>query len=1146
MKHAARLAVSIASLYALMYAVASHATDVATKPLKADVLVKPNVIFGMDDSGSMDSEVMLNNNDGAFWWDFNAGTGWNGSGRTHYNDAGAASSQWRKMVYLFPNGTGTGNRVYADADFSHFAILPTAPFAFLRSSAYNPIYYDPAVTYRPWAPAYFNGSLSTPPIASSSAVKSHPAYGTSTMNVSATISLNRTANFVFTALPGMRIPAGADKIVCNSLNASCGSWTAVTADEDATSNRVTHVAMAYFPATYFVRMNPSAVDTSVRDCTVDGVDCITAPDGGKLKRYEIKSTTTFPQVDSLGRARTYAEELQNFANWFQYYRKRKLMLAAAMGRVMETLHGMRLGVVAFNSHSNATMYDADAASAASNARRVAGIFYEANGSGGTPTRQTLKYIGEQYRRTDTTGSVYNMVQYACQRNNAFIVTDGFANASTVTLPAYDSGTSSTTWGSGAPYETIHPNGTLADLALRYYTNNPRPTLAQGVVGATANDSNTNLHMNTYALTMGARGTIFVGDDTPVPTTAGAWPNPNLDRNPTSVDDLWHATINGRGKMYLSTTPEETAVRVQNGLNHMVDQVGAQSSVSVSSVNLAQGDHQAYLGMYNPAGWSGDVTANAINTTTGAISDTDTWSAAAQLLSRNLATSPRIIATHNGSTAVAFRSTSTGIADLVNPSDVYGSDAEVIDYLRGDRSDEGIQFRRRTSLMGAVINARPVVSGPDNVVYAASSEGMLHAFDTATGNELWAYVPYSVLGEIGQTTSRSWTFETMLDGSPTLATVGSRKILVGGRGAGGSGFYALDVTAPRSVTSETGLASNVLWEFPGTSSAYPMGLSVGKPVVASTRTRGDVVLLTQGYNGISGGTAVTDGRSRVYMLNALTGAVIHTFVVNGGGTDPGLAQLSSLPESDGKTIYAYGGDERGNLWRFDLENLSAMRMAQLTDSGGSIQPITAAPQVVRYRDMRIVMVGTGRLLGSFDLTNPLAGRQTIYAIKDTNTELTTPRTTLTPRTLSNEDGFGERDLSGAAFNWSSDRGWYFDLPAGQQANTDPVAAYGMLVLTTNQATMSNCSASSYLYLVDVLSGMNVTTGWNFEAGTSGTSYAARRISNLRNASGISVQRGDTGNLIGSCMLSNAETCRTGLPNMFAVQPRKNSWRQIHRE
>lgn len=1133
----ARRWTSAASLILLMHGVASHATDVATRPLKADVLVKPNVIFGMDDSGSMDSEVMLKTNDGAFWWDFNAGSGWSAGGVLHYNDPGVASTQWRKLVYLFPNGTGAGNRHHGDAGNDHFAILPTAQFAFLRSSAHNPIYYDPQVTYQPWAPAYFNGALSTPPAAVATAARSHPVHGSSTMNLKIEQPKTTWDHWVFTALPGMVIPAGSHKLVCDANNANCISWipvnwVPVTVDEIAPAGKVTRVAMSYFPATYYVRMDPAAADPNLRNCTVDASTCVTAPDGSKLKRFEIRGSTTFPVVAELGRSRTYHEELQNFANWFQYHRKRQTMLAAAMGRVMETLNGMRLGVVAFNNRTAVTMHDADSAAPSTNARRIAGLFYEAKPSGGTPTRQALGFIGEQYQRP-------GIIQHACQRNNAFIVTDGFAEVAGVPLPAYDSGKSAGTWGTGAPYETTY-GYSLADLALRHYTNNPRPDLVRGVVGATPNDTNPDLHMNTYGLTLGARGTLFTSESMAAPTSASAWPVPNQSRHPSSIDDLWHATINGRGRMYLADTPAETAVRVQKGLTDMLNQVGAQAAGSLSSVNLAQGDGRTYLGLYNLAGWSGDLTANAIDKATGGITTTPVWSASARLLAR---TSPRIIATHNGTSAVAFQTQATGIAGRINPGHAYGSDADVMAYLRGDRSREGTAFRARTSLLGAIINARPVVSGPEGVVYAASGEGMLHAFDTATGDELWAYLPYSVLGQVGASTSRVSTFQTLLDGSPVLGSAGGRKLLVGGRGVGGSGYYALDVTAPRGVASEADLAARVLWEFPGASTAHPMGVSVGKPFFATTRTRGDVVLLTQGYNGSN------DGRSRVYMLDAVTGALRHTFVVDGGLStgDPGLAHLGGLPESDGKTVYAYGGDERGNLWRFDLENLSALRIAQLRDSAGNLQPVTAVPQVVRVRDMRLVLAGTGRMLGLSDLTSPPPGRQSIYAIKDDGTSVAPGalRSVLTLRTLSEEDAFGERDLTGGAFDWQADRGWYFDLPAGQQVNTDSTVGYGMLTVTANQAQMSDCSASSYLYVVDVLSGMNVKTGWTFEDGGSGTSYAARRLSDRRTASSIAVQLGDTGKLMGTCRFSDAQGCKTSLPNMYAVQPRKNAWRQIRR-
>ena len=55
------------------------ATDISTLPLDARTQATPNLIFGIDDSGSMDMEVMIYSNDGVLWWNFDAGSGWGAS-----------------------------------------------------------------------------------------------------------------------------------------------------------------------------------------------------------------------------------------------------------------------------------------------------------------------------------------------------------------------------------------------------------------------------------------------------------------------------------------------------------------------------------------------------------------------------------------------------------------------------------------------------------------------------------------------------------------------------------------------------------------------------------------------------------------------------------------------------------------------------------------------------------------------------------------------------------------------------------------------------------------------------------------------------------------------------------------------------------
>ncbi len=81
-------------------------TDISQMPLDAKSQATPNLIFGIDDSGSMDSEVLLATNDGALWWDAGTRTFWSSSGVLNFNTNGVAGSgggtTWYKYVYLFP------------------------------------------------------------------------------------------------------------------------------------------------------------------------------------------------------------------------------------------------------------------------------------------------------------------------------------------------------------------------------------------------------------------------------------------------------------------------------------------------------------------------------------------------------------------------------------------------------------------------------------------------------------------------------------------------------------------------------------------------------------------------------------------------------------------------------------------------------------------------------------------------------------------------------------------------------------------------------------------------------------------------------------------------------------------------------------
>lgn len=1108
-KLATQLLASLMALAGLLYGVAAQATNLAELPLKASVLAKPNVVFAMDESGSMDAEVMLTTFQGYFWWTYygtGAGTGYTGSTYKYGGNSSSALGYDWNYFYLFPTGTGAGNRVYGDSTNYGLAIPPIPALGWLRSSSYNPIYYDSTKTYKPWPPAYVNSATTTFSNANASAAKSHPVNGTTTVALNADL-LNSTSNWRFTFTYGMTIPTGATVHGCYSGAAGALPYTVSAA------NWFCMASMSYYPATFWTK----------ESCTADGVTCVTVHDGQTIKRNEIKSGNTFPS------GRSYADEMQNFANWFTYYRKRRLMLGAAMGGVLENLTGLRMGVVPFNANAAVTMYDSDATNNATNRLAVMGKFYAAEGSGGTPTRETLVYVGNQF--INNTG----IVQYSCQRNAAFVVTDGFAFANAVTVPAY----TAATYGGAAPYTTTHVN-TLADIALSYYTNNIRPDLTAGRVPtndpAKINaDLNSNPHMNTYGVTLGAKGALWLtGNEDAFTAPYPAWINPS-GANKDAVDDLWHATVNGRGRMYLATDVANTTLAIQSGISDILSQVGAQGGLAVSSVNLDRGDSQAYLGTYNPAGWAGDLKANPIDPATGAVGATSNWSANTVLTARDWTT--RVVVTTSGSSGLEFTSGSIGSA--VNPDSATYTNDGIVNYLRGKRDGEGSIYRQRSALIGAVINAEPVLDRDTGMVYLASSEGMLHAISTSNGVEQWAYVPYDILATIGQQARRGWVFKTQLDASPTVRQLSDNsRLLVGGLGAAGRGYYAIDVTAPKNL-SQSAAAGNVKWTFPtpgDTANRANMGYTLGKALITKSQNDGDVVLVTSGYDN---GSTIGDGKGRLWMLNASTGAVLHEFITTDGGpgAEAGLAQVSALRNSAG-VRYVYGGDLLGNLWKFDLVDRTTTKLAGLKDSSGNAQPVTSAPELAEVSGKVVVLVGTGRLLDITDFGS--SSVQTFYAVSDGAT-LANARSNLQARTYVRDSGSatGDGAITGNTVDWAVDRGWYMDLPASEQANTNPTVAYGAVAFVTNVNGGSSCAQSSYLYLLDLGTGKKVADG------DYGSGFVSERISSEATSSRVITLRVVDGQLVGTTHRSDNSVFRRNLPLGKNIPPGKNSWREVVR-
>jgi type IV pilus assembly protein PilY1 len=282
----------------------------------------------------------------------------------------------------------------------------------------------------------------------------------------------------------------------------------------------------------------------------------------------------------------------------------------------------------------------------------------------------------------------------------------------------------------------------------------------------------------------------------------------------------------------------------------------------------------------------------------------------------------------------------------------------------------------------------------------------------------------------------------------------------------------------------------------------------------------------------------DGKGRVFMLNARTGAVIREFVTSATADIGQVSTFVSTSAAGQLADAAYAGDLAGNLWHFDLATGATRLIATLTDGSGAAQPITTAPELTMVENQRVVLVGTGKLLGISDFSPTQI--QSFYAITDTGTTVANIRTDLDARSLSIVGG--TRTLTGTAPNWRTRRGWYVDLPAGELAHTDPVIAQGSVFFSTNQPSGSACESKSYLYMIDIVTGAQRSAEVFGAAGA--VAWAGSLIGNVM-ASRVTVARLPSMSLVALVHQSdNTVATRTVMPGR-SQNIRRAAWKEVQR-
>jgi type IV pilus assembly protein PilY1 len=460
---------------------------------------------------------------------------------------------------------------------------------------------------------------------------------------------------------------------------------------------------------------------------------------------------------------------------------------------------------------------------------------------------------------------------------------------------------------------------------------------------------------------------------------------------------------------------------------------------------------------------------------------------------------------------------------------------------------------------ATFKSNVTAANPSGMVYVASNDGMVHAFRADTGVERWAYIPSMALSNLYRLADQNYAVQHrfLVDATPqidyicptaptaTCAANEWRTILVGGLGAGGRGFYALDVTDPASPKA--------LWEFKprstscaatttaavGDTTDCDLGLSYTQPVITKLGfgldAAGDadkgrwVVLVASGYNNTSPG----DGKGYIYALNPMTGAILKKMGTGVGDTSSpsGLAKISGWADNtsyNNTTLRVYGGDLLGNLWRFDPDGMinASTTVVQLAVTGNStgavMQPITQKPELGLVDSFPVVYFGTGKYLGSSDVSDN--SQQSFYAIKDKLTTTgdgkirdDTNMVQQSSTVFTNAQGeTARKNALPVGMNFITKDGWYIDWPnSGERTTTDPTLDLGTFSLTTIIPGSDACAAggTSWQYFVDYKTGGPVETSADktvaiYLGNVVATRPIVIRLANGKVVSVIRTSKGDT--------------------------------------
>jgi len=602
------------------------------------------------------------------------------------------------------------------------------------------------------------------------------------------------------------------------------------------------------------------------DPSVDPLDKI--PNKISCKSYD-------EATDICAEQHTALEERQNFADWYSFYRRRALTAKAAVGLTIEQVGGMKFGIYSIHKRGQLgvvpiDMYDMNGDYHDETDEYLHELYVNiVRYDGGTPLRQAYDEIGKYYKTSnsrsagrlgnDSYDSPWSSAGEggSCQKAYTILMTDGHWNGSNA--PQGD--TDSPNVGEGSDYDggifadSIRTAGTMADVSMFYYEDDLQPDLDDDVPTKWY-DTAPHQHMNTYGIAFGVSGTMNPNhypdclpeadpDDqvitrhdgtgtAPFSSTCPDWPvATKTGADKFKVDDIYHASINSRGKFIQADNPEQLIKGLLDIYRLIKAQITTAASVTLNAQKITAGT-LLYQTVYQKKEWAGNLFAICLDERGDEMNceGTDSevkWTADQKAVDGGSSwwDSRRIITMKDDDSreGVPFR-----WDDISDAQKGWLGNATILNYIRGDRTNEqskGGTLRNRVTHYGDFVHSEPTHYA--SLILVGSNDGMLHVFDDTTGDELFSYVP--------SFSYKSWDVETSqyIEKLKTLSQASYQSnhqyfvdqtvrvqylednlntMVVGALGKGGRGVYGLNIKGILDYADVESDADNVVkWEYP---------------------------------------------------------------------------------------------------------------------------------------------------------------------------------------------------------------------------------------------------------------------------------------------------------------------------------------------